>query len=83
MNLERMIKLDKPDFLGKDALVAEHEAGITHQMVTLVIAGEEAPDYNSAGLPPRARGRPAALAERRPLADHRPPDRHGLHRDAS
>jgi aminomethyltransferase len=47
MNLERMIKLDKPDFLGKEALVAEHEAGITHQMVTLVIAGEEAPEYNT------------------------------------
>ena len=47
MNLDRMIKLDKPDFLGKDALVAEHAAGITHRMVTLVIAGEEAPDYNT------------------------------------
>jgi len=46
MNLERMIKLDKADFLGKDALVAEH-AGITHRMATLVIAGEEAPEYNS------------------------------------
>ena len=47
MNIGRMIKLDKPDFVGKDALVAEHEAGITHQMVTLVLAGEVAPDYNS------------------------------------
>jgi aminomethyltransferase len=47
MNLERMIKLDKPDFHGKDALVAEHGEGITHGMVTLVIAGEEAPEYNS------------------------------------
>jgi aminomethyltransferase len=47
MNLDRMIKLDKPDFHGKDALVAEHGEGITHGMVTLVIAGEEAPEYNS------------------------------------
>jgi aminomethyltransferase len=47
MNIGRMIKLDKPDFVGKDALVAEQEAGITHQMVTLVLAGEVAPDYNS------------------------------------
>ncbi len=47
MNLERMIKLDKPDFVGKDALVAEHQSGITHCMVTLVIGGEDAPEYNS------------------------------------
>ena len=75
MNLDRMIKLDKPDFLGKDALVAEHAAGITHRMVTLVIAGEEAPDYNT---PVYRHGREvgqAALAQRRALADRRPPDR--------
>jgi aminomethyltransferase len=42
-----MIKLDKADFLGKDALVAEQAAGVSHRMVTLVIAGEEAPDYNT------------------------------------
>ena len=47
MNLDRMIKLEKPAFLGKDALAAEHAAGITHRMVTIVIAGEEAPDYNT------------------------------------
>ena len=47
MNLDRMIKLDKKEFVGRDALRAEHDAGITHRMVTLVIGGEEAPDYNS------------------------------------
>jgi aminomethyltransferase len=52
MNLDRMIKLDKGDFYGKDALQAELDAGITHrmvtlEMVTLEIAGEEAPDYNT------------------------------------
>ena len=47
VNLDRMIKLEKPDFVGKDALVAEQEAGITHRTVTLVIAGDEAPDYNT------------------------------------
>ena len=47
MNLERMIKLDKPEFVGRDALVREHEAGITHRMATLVIAGDEAPEYNT------------------------------------
>ncbi len=47
VNLDRMIKLDKGDFVGKAALEAEHAAGITHRTVTLVIAGEEAPDYNT------------------------------------
>jgi len=27
--------------------VAEHAAGVTHRMATVVIAGEEAPDYNT------------------------------------
>jgi glycine cleavage system aminomethyltransferase T len=47
VNLDRMIKLEKADFVGRDALVREHEAGITHRMVTLLIAGEEAPEYNT------------------------------------
>jgi glycine cleavage system aminomethyltransferase T len=42
-----MIKLKKPAFLGKDALAAEHAAGVTHRMATIVIAGEEAPEYNT------------------------------------
>ena len=47
MNLDRTIKLDAGDFVGRDALRAELDAGITHRMVSLVIAGEEAPDYSS------------------------------------
>ncbi len=47
VNLDRMVKLEKDDFHGKDALVAEQAAGITHRSVTLVIAGDEAPDYNT------------------------------------
>jgi aminomethyltransferase len=47
VNLDRMVKLDKPEFCGQAALRAEQEAGITHRMVTLVIAGEEPPDYGS------------------------------------
>jgi glycine cleavage system T protein (aminomethyltransferase) len=47
MNLDRTIKLDAGDFVGRDALRAELAAGITHRMVSLVIAGEEAPDYNT------------------------------------
>ena len=82
MNLDRMIKLDKPgDFLGKAALQAEFDAGITHRMVTLVIAGEESPDYGAPVVSARPRRRQAALALGRPLADRRPADRHGVHRD--
>ena len=55
--------------------------GITHRMVTLVIAGEEAPDYNT---PVYRHGREVGRllspsAGRSPT--RRPPDRHGLHRD--
>jgi len=47
MNLDRMIKLEKAEFVGRDALVREQAAGITHRMVTLMIAGDEAPEYNT------------------------------------
>lgn len=47
MNLDRMIKLDGADFHGRAALQAELDAGITHRMVTLAIAGEQSPDYNT------------------------------------
>jgi aminomethyltransferase len=47
VNLDRTMKLDGADFFGRAALVAEREAGITHRMVTLVLAGEEAPDYGA------------------------------------
>ena len=69
VNLDRMIKLEKPDFVGKAALEAELAAGITHRMVTLVIAGEEPPEY---GAPVYSNGRgvgkltsPSAGARRR------------------
>ena len=62
MNLDRMIKLEKADFVGRPALEREHAAGITHRMVTLVIAGEEAPDYNDAGRAQRPPRRQADLA---------------------
>jgi aminomethyltransferase len=48
VSLDRMIKLDKGDFVGREALQAEADAGITHRMVTLVLAGEEPPDYGAA-----------------------------------
>jgi glycine cleavage system aminomethyltransferase T len=47
MNLDRTINLETGDFVGKAALVAELAAGITHRLTTLVISGDEAPDYGA------------------------------------
>ena len=47
MNLDRTINLETGDFVGKDALVAELAGGISHRLTTLVIAGNEAPDYGA------------------------------------
>ena len=54
VNLDKVIRLDH-EFHGRDALAAEYESGITHRLVTLVIHGEEAPDYNT---PVSRHGRP-------------------------
>ncbi len=47
MNLDRTINLETGDFVGKAALQAELEAGITHRLTSLVIAGDESPDYGA------------------------------------
>jgi aminomethyltransferase len=47
VNLDRTINLETGDFYGKQALQQELAAGITHRMTTLVVAGEEAPDYGA------------------------------------
>ena len=47
MNLDRTINLETGDFVGKAALQAELAAGITHRLTTLVVAGEESPDYGA------------------------------------
>ena len=47
MNLDRTINLETGDFVGKEALIAERDAGITHRLTTLVIAGNESPDYGA------------------------------------
>ena len=78
VNLDRMIKLEKTDFVGRAALEREHAAGITHRMVTLVIAGEEAPEYSTPGGAQRPPRRQAHLAVGRALADRRPADRDGV-----
>lgn len=47
MNLDRTINLETGDFVGKAALAAEFAAGITHRLTTLVIGGNESPDYGA------------------------------------
>jgi aminomethyltransferase len=47
MNLDRTINLEAGDFVGKAALAAELAGGISHRMTTLVIAGNESPDYGA------------------------------------
>ena len=66
MNLDRMIKLDKAaTSSARTRSSAEHAAGITHRMVDARDRRRGGSRVQHAGLPPRARGRAAALAERR------------------
>ena len=69
MNLDRMIKLDKPDFLGKEALRRRARGGHHAPHGDARDRRRGGARLQHAGLPPRARGRAAALAERRALAD--------------
>ncbi len=46
-NLDRTVNLTAADFNGRAALQTEVAAGVTHRMTTLVVAGEEAPDYGA------------------------------------
>ncbi len=48
--LERFVKLDKGDFLGKDALVKRHAAGPNVKLVTLNIASKTAPAHGGGSL---------------------------------
>jgi len=47
MSLDRMIKLDKPDFMGKEHSWPSTRRGSRIAWRRVVIAGEEAPDYNT------------------------------------
>jgi dimethylglycine dehydrogenase len=42
--MDRFIKADKPDFLGRDALLASKEAGLNHLLVTLEVKSVEDAD---------------------------------------
>jgi dimethylglycine dehydrogenase len=46
--LDRFVNLDKPDFIGKDALLKEKQAGLTERFTPLLVeAGEEDAPYLS------------------------------------
>ena len=42
--MDRFIKVDKPDFLGRDALLASKEAGLNNLLVTLEVKSVEDAD---------------------------------------
>ena len=42
--MERFVKWDKPDFIGKSALEAEKQAGVTKRFVTLIVETGDAED---------------------------------------
>ena len=77
VNLDRMIKLEKPDFVGKDALVAEQEAGITHRIGHARDRRRRGARLQHAGVPERAWGGQADVAVGGPLAHRRQADRDG------
>ncbi len=48
--LERFVKLDKGDFIGRDALIARRAAGPTKRLVTLEVATANAPAHGGASV---------------------------------
>ena len=48
--LDRFIRLDKGDFIGKQALVAEKEPGIKQRSVTLFVDTDSASTLTSEGV---------------------------------
>jgi dimethylglycine dehydrogenase len=43
--LDRFVKLDKGDFIGRDALMLQRESGIEHRLMCLIVYGGEAIPY--------------------------------------
>jgi dimethylglycine dehydrogenase len=48
--LDRFVKLDKPDFIGKDALTKRHAAGPSRKLVTLTVDTKDAPAHGGASV---------------------------------
>lgn len=49
-SLDRFVKLDKPDFIGKKALIARTKSGLTKKLVTLAVECDHAPAYGGASV---------------------------------
>lgn len=48
--LDRFVKVEKGDFIGKDALMRQHAAGLRKKLVTLKIDATHAPAYGGGSL---------------------------------
>ncbi len=48
--LDRFVKLDKGDFVGRDALLRRHENGPQRKLVTLQISAQHAPAHSGSSL---------------------------------
>jgi dimethylglycine dehydrogenase len=48
--LERFVKLDKPEFIGKSALTARHAAGPTKRLVTLSVDCRDRPAHSGSSI---------------------------------
>ena len=48
--LDRFVKMDKPEFVGKDALTKRIAAGAQRKLVTLVVDAEHAPAHGGASV---------------------------------
>jgi len=48
--LERFVKVEKGDFIGKDALMRQHAAGLRKKLVTMKIDATHAPAYGGGSL---------------------------------
>ena len=49
-SLERFVKMDKPDFIGKEALATRVENGPARKLVTLEVHGDNAPAHPGASV---------------------------------
>ncbi|WP_299784236.1 FAD-dependent oxidoreductase [uncultured Marivita sp.] len=49
-SLDRFVKLDKGDFIGRDALLRRHEAGLRKKLVTLRVDATHAPAHGGASV---------------------------------
>jgi dimethylglycine dehydrogenase len=48
--MDRFVKLDKGDFIGREALVAQREAGVPHRFVTLEVEVDDADPWGNEPL---------------------------------